>query len=212
MDGESDSISKPPRRPGRPRSSAVHRAILKAALDILLERGFEGLSFEAVASAAGVGRPTIYRRWKHKEDLIAEALESWRPPTPMPDTGSLDGDLELMIDTMQQFWTKRVPVLRMVALMASTFTGSKSVKNRWVRSYFLPRWEGFRAVFSRAVARGELSPSIDLDETCVVVGSILLYRYFAVPSFAAGKKRPPVPDAHAVKRSIDGLIEHLRMR
>ena len=61
---------------GRPREAATDRAILQAALDLFIERGVEGASIEQIAKNAGVGKPTIYRRWSGKEELIAAAMES----------------------------------------------------------------------------------------------------------------------------------------
>ena len=52
------------RRRGRPRSALAERAILAAALDLIAERGPEGLGIEQVAAKAGVGKATIYRRWR----------------------------------------------------------------------------------------------------------------------------------------------------
>jgi AcrR family transcriptional regulator len=61
---------------GRPRSQAAHTAILRAALDLFIERGIEGMSIEQVARRSGVGKPTIYRRWPDKDALVADAIEA----------------------------------------------------------------------------------------------------------------------------------------
>jgi AcrR family transcriptional regulator len=64
---------RPERRRGRPRSARAHRAILDAALSLLVEEGYDTMSIEAVAERAGVGKATIYRRWDSKEELVADA-------------------------------------------------------------------------------------------------------------------------------------------
>ena len=61
------------RRPGRPRSIACDQAILRAALDEYAERGYDGMSVDAVAARAGVGKATIYRRYQCKTDLVMAA-------------------------------------------------------------------------------------------------------------------------------------------
>ena len=61
---------------GRPRDAEADRAILQAGLDLFLERGVEGASIEQIARRAGVGKPTVYRRWSNKEDLISAAMET----------------------------------------------------------------------------------------------------------------------------------------
>jgi AcrR family transcriptional regulator len=59
---------------GRPRRAAARGAIVEATVRLLAERGFQGATIEAIAAVAGVGRNTIYRRWRTKEELIADAL------------------------------------------------------------------------------------------------------------------------------------------
>jgi AcrR family transcriptional regulator len=59
---------------GRPRSEEAHQAILDATLELLVEVGFSALTVEGVASRAGVGKATIYRRWPSKLPLVVEAF------------------------------------------------------------------------------------------------------------------------------------------
>lgn len=61
---------QPPRR----RSEKSRMAILTATRELLLERGFDGLSIEAVAARAGVGKQTIYRWWRSRPALVADVL------------------------------------------------------------------------------------------------------------------------------------------
>ena len=73
-----DGNGERPRGPGRPRDAGRDKAILAATLAILQDRGYHALTIEGVAAAAGVGRPTIYRRWPSKP-----ALGSRRSCTPL---------------------------------------------------------------------------------------------------------------------------------
>ncbi|HSS10967.1 MAG TPA: helix-turn-helix domain-containing protein, partial [Acidimicrobiales bacterium] len=59
---------------GRPRDPHVDKAILSAALDLLIEDGFPRLSIEGVAARAGVGKAAIYRRWDSKTSLVVDAI------------------------------------------------------------------------------------------------------------------------------------------
>ncbi|MFB8247250.1 TetR/AcrR family transcriptional regulator [Streptomyces sp. NPDC055952] len=73
-------------RTGPRRSESVRLAVLHAADDLLVERGFSALTIEGIAQRAGVAKQTIYRWWKSKVDILLdtltddarEALE-WRP-------------------------------------------------------------------------------------------------------------------------------------
>ncbi|MFE9094263.1 TetR/AcrR family transcriptional regulator [Streptomyces sp. NPDC007264] len=60
------------RRRGRPRSADTDQAILDAAREVLLREGYAGLSMEKVAAEAGVGKPTVYRRWPSKAALVGD--------------------------------------------------------------------------------------------------------------------------------------------
>ena len=62
-----------PRR-GRPRDPAVDRAILESARSVLARRGFTGTSMDEIARTAGVGKDTLYRRWRSKEVLVQHLL------------------------------------------------------------------------------------------------------------------------------------------
>ncbi|MET9316528.1 TetR/AcrR family transcriptional regulator [Kribbella sp. NPDC003505] len=63
-------------------------------MQLLLERGFDGMTVDDVAEAAGVGKATIYRRWASKELLANDAMaELFDLEIPDPDTGSIAGDL-----------------------------------------------------------------------------------------------------------------------
>ena len=81
------------RRPGRPRDPQADEAIISAIVDVLAEVGFSGFTVEEVATRAGVGKATIYRRWSTREDLILAAAEQVMVQVEPPDTGSLRDDL-----------------------------------------------------------------------------------------------------------------------
>ena len=78
---------------GRPRDPAADRAILTATMKLLMECGFSNLSIEGVAAEAGVGKTTIYRRYKGKTQLVIAAMSSFKQFFDIPDTGSLRNDL-----------------------------------------------------------------------------------------------------------------------
>ncbi len=78
---------------GRPRDPRVEGAVRAAVLDLLVEGGYEAVSFREVAARAGVGQPTVHRRWATKAELVESAVfavADWTPPRP---TGDLEKDL-----------------------------------------------------------------------------------------------------------------------
>ena len=79
---------------GRHRNEAARSAILNAALELLGESGSEGLTIDAIAAAAGVGKQTIYRWWPSKGAVVLEAMtERAGIEAPVPDCGSVTEDL-----------------------------------------------------------------------------------------------------------------------
>ena len=70
------------------------REILAAALHALVTEGFDAMTIEGVAAAAGAGKATVYRRWPDKPALVRDALTTEGDEAfPVPDTGRLDEDL-----------------------------------------------------------------------------------------------------------------------
>src|SRR5882672_6890138 len=81
--GTPDAGTGAPR--GRPRSAEADRAILSGTLELLAERGLDAMSIEEVATRAGVGKTTIYRRWTSKGLLALDAFViSFRAEQPLP--------------------------------------------------------------------------------------------------------------------------------
>jgi AcrR family transcriptional regulator len=91
-----------PSRGGRPRDPSRDGVIRAAILRLLADVGYGALTMDAVAAEAGVGKATIYRRWRTKEDLVVDTISDLNQElaTP-PDTGSLEGDLRALTASMR---------------------------------------------------------------------------------------------------------------
>src|ERR1700742_756538 len=94
------SIEAPLR--GRPRDPQRREAILRAAITLVAEVGYDRMTVEALAARAGVSKPTIYRRWPGgKPEIVADAIRSKHADGDhTPDTGSLRGDLLAFLSSM----------------------------------------------------------------------------------------------------------------
>src|SRR5215207_3228411 len=136
-------------RPGRPRSASAHSAILEAAVALFVDRGFEGMSVEAVAAEAGVGKTTIYRRWRSKEELVVDAIAERFADPSAPETGNVRDDL---VQSARELHL----------LMSSSRTGAvfPRMGSEVARGSRLGRLYGERvigprrAIFAEALARG----------------------------------------------------------
>lgn len=164
------------RPPGRPRSEEAHDAILTAAIALIREVGYDAVTMEGIAARAGVGKATVYRRWKEKETLVIEALGRLLRTIPVPDTGSTTGDLMgLMRVALGMYGDPASHVLLsgLVAAMAR----SPAIEHA-MRSGFDAVWRhAMRQVLERGIAHGDLRPGVDLDLATDLVSGPFFYRY-----------------------------------
>ncbi|MFI8850164.1 TetR/AcrR family transcriptional regulator [Streptomyces sp. 891-h] len=142
--------------PTRRRGAALENAITDAAWEVLVEQGYNGFTFEAVATRAGTSKPVLYRRWPHREDLLIAALaRHWRP-LDIPDTGSLRQDALTLLRTVNAERARQLILMRVQ--LADYFRETGTDFND-LRSRVLPadRTPPFTRLVDRAVERGELA-------------------------------------------------------
>jgi|SRR6516164_9857244 AcrR family transcriptional regulator len=150
-----------PRAPGRPRDARHDESILRAALAILREEGYRGLSIEGVAARAGVGRPTIYRRWPSKPALVVAALvHSSQIAVRLVDTGTIRGDL-VAIQRRQVELMNAPENRRVTAGLVADLAADPELSQTYVNDYLVPRRATILQVLRRGVERGELDPEMD---------------------------------------------------
>ena len=150
---------------GRPRSEKAQKAILAAAIDLLLEHGLHAMSMDVVAERAGVSKATIYRWWPSKELLALDALATeWQVTAPEAtrDTGSLRGDLLARLRP----WLRQLrdkPYGRVVAGLVATAQADAEFAGLYLERFVRPRRDAMRPVLLRAIDRGEIPANIDLE-------------------------------------------------
>jgi AcrR family transcriptional regulator len=148
---------------GRPRSERAHLAILAATNEILEERGFVDLTMDEVAQRAGVSKPTIYRRWPTKGTLAFEAFSaSFLIRQPLPDTGTLRGDLLAALRTWIKVVKGTVTGRTLRGLIAEV-QRDPDLAEIWRERFIGPVRAQHRTMVERAVERGEISSSADPD-------------------------------------------------
>src|SRR5579875_3397714 len=84
---------EPDRRPGRPRDARVDAAVTKATLAEIAEKGLGSVTMEGIAARAGIGKPSLYRRWPNKDALFYFLASQLHEVFEPPDTGDLRKDL-----------------------------------------------------------------------------------------------------------------------
>lgn len=155
-----DESRNPRRRPGG-RSARVQDAVAQAALTQLLEVGYQGLTIRGVAQAAGVAETTVYRRWPTINHLAAAALlKLAATDNPLPDTGTLEGDLRALLNQIIAL-LNRPEVLRVVRSAAAIDGDEDGSVIAAKSAFFDARFAAARPIVDRAIERGEIADNTD---------------------------------------------------
>jgi AcrR family transcriptional regulator len=145
-------------RPGG-RSARIRQSVIEATMAVLRDRGWDQFSIAEVASRAGVHETSIYRRWGTRERLATDALlTTGEQDLPVPDTGSLRGDLVGFATEISRYVS--TPVGLALARAMATPTGDPAIAEASAR-YFQTRFEIASVIIDRAVARGEIPAGAD---------------------------------------------------
>ena len=162
------------RHRGRPRDPSRDQAIIDASIDVLVRDGYDRLSMEGVAAAAGVGKATVYRRWCSKAELVIDAMATLKPAIDTIDTGSLDGDIDLMIVASCSAHSQRL--LQVMVSICSALPREPELLEAFKTRFTEPRIALITEMLLRARHRGELGPDVDVAMAASLVPSLMLQR------------------------------------
>jgi AcrR family transcriptional regulator len=183
---------------GRPRDPAVDTAILTAALDLFIEQGISAMSMEQIAKRAGVGKPTLYRRWSTKEALVADAIESLVvADVTWPTRDEIDATpTHQLVERNLAAAARTVADPRFRALIAqiygSAVTHPLLMQTYWTH-YIKPRRELTIALLHRAQGDGRIAPDTDLEVLVDMLAGGVTYRVL----------QPDPPTVKQMKRYLE---------
>lgn len=161
------------------RSEAAREAILHAADDLLVEKGFAGVTVEGIAKAAGVAKQTVYRWWSSKTDVLMDAfLEDAAAELEPPDTGALESDLRAHLRTTVHFLTADDAGAVYRALVGQAQHDPQLAQTFRAR-YLHAQQVRDQKPFIRAIARGELTADADVAALAEWLVGRLHYRVIA---------------------------------
>lgn len=196
-------MSRPASR-GRPRDPSIDRAILVAALQVFIERGIAAMSIEQVARHAGVGKPTIYRRWPTKELLVADAIEAhvasqidW--PT-REEIAAIPPRVLVKRNIASAAATAADPTFRALVaqIYGSAVTHPLLLQTYWDH-YIAPRRELAIAMLQRAQQSGDVDPDADLEVLVDMLAGGATYRVL----------QPDPPTPRAMRRFLESAYRHV---
>jgi AcrR family transcriptional regulator len=173
---EADLSKARANRPTGPRAEAREQAILDAALELLMEVGYDRLSMDALAERARAGKATIYRHWSGKAQIVAEAVRRLKGDqlARHVDTGTLRGDL---LGALGQMCTSMDT--EDAAIIAGVLSAMRTDPElaELIRTQVLDNKRGkFNSIIERAVRRGELPEGSSADLVEEVVPAMVVNR------------------------------------
>lgn len=171
--------------------------ILRAAVEVLCDVGYDRLTFDAVAAAARASKATLYRRWPHKRDLVVDAvgLLVGCPAERDPNTGSLRGDLigQACADgglddaVVSETWAALLPVIHRDTELATELHAR----------FIAPKADAARAVLRNAQQRGELGPDADLETLLSILPALSIHE-----TMLSGKR----PGPERITQLVDTVV------
>lgn len=166
----------------------ITAAIRRAVMQELAEVGYGRLSIEAVARRAGVGKTAVYRRWSSKLEMVLEIVSSVAGQRlPLPDTGTLHGDLEVLLQIAAH--ALRHPLAsQIVPDLLAEAARNPAIAQTLRAALLTNQREAGALLVDRAVKRGELTAEIDPDTAVELIIGPLYWRLAIA--------RTPVPDGY----------------
>ena len=197
MSSENGNDSSQQAAAGRPRSEEAHQAILDATLALLVEVGFSALTVEGVASRAGVGKATIYRRWPSKLPLVVEAFGQL-PGFEDVDSGNVADDLKEMLRRYILTF-HNTPLASVLPSLAGERAHNPEL-SEMINPVSKQRRRPLITALERGIERGELPADVDLDLLAdIVVGPIAVSLFF----------RGGMPTARTIGPAVDLALRGL---
>lgn len=161
----------------RPLDPHIDQAITEATLVLLSERGFARMTIEGIATAAGVGKPAIYRRFSDKAELVATVIARQLPNLDPPDLGDTRAELWQAVE--QGFPSNGAAYVGLIGGLMAEQGRHPELIDAFRRSVLLPRRAIGRALIERGQQRGDLRSDIDSVAMVDLFAGPFLARVFA---------------------------------
>jgi AcrR family transcriptional regulator len=151
-------------------------------LRLLAEQGYAGMSIEGAAAAAGVGKATLYRRYRNKCDLVVAALSLLVREAPLlPDTGAVELDL-LTAATDFLRYSHSMNLFSLIGALLVQAQQYPQFMDLFRRHVILPRRAAIKGLLERGVGRNQLRRDADLEVVVdCIVGAILARHVSGLP-------------------------------
>lgn len=187
-------------RSGRPRKGSINDDILRAAAELIAERGYARVTVDHVVTRAGSNKPAFYRRFHDLADVVPALLASRHGTDEDIDTGTIVGDLIEVQRRQQRLFTDPV-VTRGFAGWLAEVDANPERGASFLTRYLAPRRAYTQMILDRAVGRGEIAEGADPGWIADLLTGPLIMRV-VMPGL------PPVDGtltAHTIHAALDTL-------
>ncbi|MER5756124.1 TetR/AcrR family transcriptional regulator [Streptomyces sp. NPDC002088] len=186
------------RRPGRPRDTSINERALAATRELLVQRGFDATTIQAVAEHSGVHASAIYRRWSSRIELIEEATFPGLSPLSVQPTGDLRRDVRRFVRAYLAAFSAPASRAAAAGLIAHhQASGRTRPPEFYLRVSARPQFQEIL----RAAPPCSVDPAVDPDDVFdMLLGAVL--RRTLLPSVPT-RQRP-------VERTVDMILRLLR--
>lgn len=173
---------------------------MDAALDLFLEVGFDVMSIESVAERARVGKTTIYRRWRSKEELVVASVSTLYEGVEIPDTGDVRADLTRVVEHMHGL-IRTTKAGQALPRMAGELARGTALGDAYMCHVMGPKLEAAGAALQRAKDRGDLRKDLDVQLALASIVGPMMFLVLTgrIANFDEGLA------ARVVDQAVDGM-------
>lgn len=150
----------------------MDEAITRTTRELLAEVGYTGLTMDAVARRAGIGKAAIYRRYATKQEMVFAAAVHGETLEVPPDTGSLHGDLAALARVIIGHLTN--PASSALLNLLGEIATDPALAATFTANFVEPEREGNAELLRRAVRRGDLEQLPDIEVFHAVFGGAVM--------------------------------------
>jgi AcrR family transcriptional regulator len=185
--------------PGRPRDPEIDRMLTAAALRELAMYGYSAMSIDRIAQEAGIGKPSIYRRFAGKAELTIAAIAQLTMTEGPEATGDLIEDLTRQIAFANGNLEKNGSVPLLGTLLAER-DRQPELLALYRERLFEPRQRKIAALLLAAQESGDVREDADIASATLLLLGFVAVSYVANREVTTGN----------IRRAVAAIVEGLR--
>ncbi|MBP1963560.1 TetR/AcrR family transcriptional regulator [Paenibacillus aceris] len=164
----------------------MDKAIIQTARELVMEYGVQSFSMDTLALRAGVSKPTIYRRWPTKDDLLSDVLGFAAEQTDIPDTGNTLADIHMLLESMLQSLGTRLgaPSPSLHKMFAGMLDAPQFLA-QYKENFIAPRRNAYSEIVKRGKRRGDIREDLDVETLVDLISGAYLYCLLFKPETVA---------------------------